>query len=171
MMKLEGRLIHLFYQKDEAAVNRVYVLTSRLLRHLAYDVLKDSDLAQDAVMEAYVNVLYSDNRPSDSKAFVSYLCSATKNSALSILRKLGREIEFDEDSVGANEAKEDNALMETLRKELGYPDFDILILHAVEGYSLKEIATYLDLGSPSAVRGRYARAKEKAKALIKKEGF
>ncbi len=170
-MKLEGRLINLFYQKDEAAVNRVYVLTSRLLRHVAYDVLGDSDLAQDAVMEAYVNVLYSSNRPKDSSSFVAYLCSSVKNSAISIQRKVGKEIALDEDSVGSSEPKEDNALMGLLRAELGYPDFDILILHAVEGYSLKEIATYLDLGSPSAVRGRYARAREKAKALIKKEGF
>ena len=170
-MKIDRRIIERFYKKDESAVNAVYTSTIRLLRHVAYDVLFDLDLSQDAALEAYTNLLYSSYRPASPDAFVSYLCSASKNAAISILRKRKEVGEFQEELLGGQEEKKDDGVLSALRDELGYPDYDILILHVVEGYSLKEIATYLSLGTASSVRGRYARAKAKARRLLEKEGY
>lgn len=170
-MKLDWDCVARFYKKDEAAVNRVYALTHRLLRHVAYDVLFDLDLAQDCAMEAYESVLYSQTQIKGPGPFVAYLCTAAKNAAISKKRKMDRELQLDEEAVGIDEPQSDKGLLGLLRSELGYPDYDIVILHAVEGYSFVEIAQYLSLGTPSSVRGRYARAKKKAKALLEQEGL
>ena len=170
-MKLEAKVIFKFYEKDEAAVNRVYVLTSGLLRFVAKEILGDADLAQDAMMEAYVSTLEADAHIYQPKAFVSYLCKATKNAALSMLRKLGKEEVLPEE-VPEDETKPiDAGLLSSLKEELGSPDYEIVILHVVEGYSFDEIAAFLELGSPSSVRGRYARAKKKARERLGKEGY
>lgn len=170
-MKLDTKVIFGFYEKDEAAVNRVYVLTSGLLRLLARGILGDKDLAQDAMMEAYVSTLESKARIYMPKAFVAYLCKATKNAALSMLRKLGKEEVLPEEIEDAGNKPIDAGLLSSLKEELGSPDYEILILHAVEGYTFGEIAAFLELGTPSAVRGRYARAKKKAKQRLGKEGY
>ena len=166
-MKLDERCISLFYQKDEAAVNQVYACTNRLLRHVAFGVLSDMDLAQDAAMEAYTNALYSSTPLRSPTSFIAYLCSASKNAALSIARKRSHEERLEEE-IPTSPVK-DSGVLGKLNQELGSPDYDILILHVVEGYSFEEIAVFLDLGTASAARGKYARAKAKAKDILGKE--
>lgn len=171
-MEIDCRCIDLYLQKDEGAVTFVYSKTSRLLRHVAFSVLGDASLAEDAMMEAYVSTMDEHLRFPNGKAFVAYLCKATKNQALSMARKIGQTVELPDDEIVASpQEKLETGMLPILKRVLSSEDYDIMILHVCQGYSFQDIATFLDLGSTASVRGRYFRAKAKARDALKQEGL
>ena len=170
-MKLEPRSINLFLRKDEAATAFVYKKTSGLLFHIAFGILRDESLAEEAMLDAYVSLFGKPVSFENDKAFIAYLCEATRNASLSLLEKRKETLPLEEEEVGQNEKNRDTGLLDLMEKTLGKEDFDIFFLHVNEELSFPEISLYLKLGSPSSVRSRYFRAKKTLQTVLKKEGI
>ena len=171
-MDIDRRCIALFTRKDEGAVTAVYYKTNRLLRHVAFSVLGDRDLAEDAMMDAYIKAMDPRLDFPNGQAFVSYLCKSTKNTALSMKAKLEKTVEIpDEEILPSEDAPIEQGVLSIMKRELSKEDYDIMILHVCQSYSFGEIGCYLELGSASSVRGRYFRAKTKVRDALTKEGI
>lgn len=160
-MKIDSQAIRGFFQKNERCVEGVYYATSRLLKYVAFSILRNEGRAQEIVMETYLKA-WNSPYPKDV-SFVSWLCSIAKNLALDDLRKSPSCEELTEDR-GSNSSY--STLWEELENLLSPLEFNVLIERAYFELSFKEIASLNQLSSSSA-RGIYKRAREKSKASLK----
>ena len=53
-MKIDSQAIRGFFQKNERCVEGVYYTTSRLLKYVAFSILRNEGRAQEIVMETYL---------------------------------------------------------------------------------------------------------------------
>ncbi len=158
-----------------------------MMKSLAFSLLKDHHLSEDAVQEALIrlskNIGKIDNI--NSKASKNYIYTVTKNEALRILKKEKSSEDheeavqlFDEDgfnNIGGQtdiEAFADEYgfgpdIEETL-EELSDIDRDIIVYKYGAGYSLKEIAGLINM-DPEAVYKRHQRALGKLKEILEAE--
>lgn len=81
-MHLDKLAIALFLNKDEAATSYIFSKTSRLVKHVAYEILHDDADAEDVMMEVYLSMFGLGVRFHNQNAFLSYLCQAAKNMAI-----------------------------------------------------------------------------------------
>lgn len=161
-MKIDSQAVRGFFQKNERCVEGVYYATSRLLKYVAFSILRNEGRAQEIVMETYLKAWRSPY--SKDVSFVSWLCSIAKNLALDDLRKNPSCEELAEDR-GSNSSY--STLWEELENLLSPLEFNVLIERAYFELSFKEIASLNQLPSSSSARGIYKRAREKSKASLK----
>ena len=159
---MNGKLLKAFFRKEEWAVRVVYDRYSRLLKHIAYEILRDNDLGDDVVNESFVRVLERGEIDGE-KNFLAYLCRTAQNLALDMLRKEERVVHLEEEPAASIEKHDDT--LSILRANLDKEEFDVLILHAVMGYPFKDIAAIFDC-TPASARGVYHRCRQKAKKLL-----
>lgn len=148
---------------------------------LAYSILKDHQLSEDAVQEAMLSLMKNmdkmDNIYSDRSR--NYVYTVTKNKALSMFKAIKREniVQFPDDGglyniegaldVGAfaNEYGFTDELLIDAISKLDETDKDILCCKYGAGYSGKEIAKMMEC-SPDLVYKRMQRATAKLKDII-----
>ena len=164
-------------QEERDKFERIYTTYRPLLIHVAYDILHDTHLAEDAVQNAFFSIFRSlcaiDD--SDCHKIKRFLVIVTENAAKDILRKKNRHpsVELEQvapavaitpdmlDGVAAEEiAKHIAALPEIYRIPL-----ELKVYH---GLSEKRIALVLGIGY-AAVRKRLERARGLLGAALKKE--
>ena len=146
----------------------------RYLYKLTGDVEKASDLTQDTFLKAYENI----NSIRSEAAFKPWLYRIATRTVHSYWRRanLRNFISFDSSKPPAGEITEDTTknieekmtLRIALRK-VPQHQRECLVLHFVEGFKYREIATTLGI-SEEAVRKRVARGKEIFKDAYKSNG-
>ena len=140
-----------------------------LLMKVAYDVLGDNYLAEDAVHEAFIKVTKNMEKIGDvnSQETKRYLITITKNSAIDIYRKkciqMKREVfvdELDEEEMpfACMETDTDNSVLDIL-KNLPANYKDVFLLKYSSRLKNSEIAELLGI-SEANVRKRLSRGKE-----------
>ena len=155
-----------------------------MMKSLAFSLLKDHQLSEDAVQEALIRLSKNTGKIDNinSKASKNYIYTVTKNEALRILKKeKNREDHeedvqlFDEDgfnNIGGQtdiEAFADeygfSSEVASLLEELSEVDRDIIVYKYGAGYSLKEIAELMGMDR-EAVYKRHQRALVKLKEIL-----
>ena len=155
-----------------------------MMKSLAFSLLKDHQLSEDAVQEALIRLSKNTGKIDNinSKATKNYIYTVTKNEALRILKKeKNREDHeedvqlFDEDgfnNIGGQtdiEAFADeygfSSEVASLLEELSEVDRDIIVYKYGAGYSLKEIAELMGMDR-EAVYKRHQRALVKLKVVL-----
>jgi len=156
----------------------IYNKFNRLMLKKAYEVLRDYDLAQDAVSEAFMRAyknLHKIDDPLSGKT-AAFLIMIVKNAAITMLNKHSKSTvadlsEYDEpdsydledDVISKITADELMQTIDCLKDELKTP----FLMKYAYGYSLKEIGKMLKISENNAAV-RISRAKDKmAKALTK----
>ena len=164
-------------QEERDKFERIYTTYRPLLLHVAYDILQDTQLAEDAVQNAFFSIFKSCCKIDDSNCHKTkrFLVIVTENAAKDILRKKGRHplVDLEEvspvlsltpdmlDGLAAEEiANHIAALPETYRIPL-----ELKVYH---GLSEKRIALVLGI-SYAAVRKRLERARGLLAGTLKKE--
>lgn len=147
---------------DSNALGLLYELVGRQMYVTALSVLNDYQLAQDATQEALVKILTSANTLKKSEAAYSWIIAITRNCALDLLRKNGRDIVVDEDTYinyCTSEHSETDTKIDIENALFGLNEVDrqIVILKASSGLSHKEIAEIVGV-SYAACQKRYQRA-------------
>lgn len=148
---------------------------STLMYRKAYGILRDCNLAEDAVQESFMRIIKNFDKFSKKK------CPQTRNKFVNIVRfvsidiyrkrKKQQEVSYDkiEGTIIDELAITDNILegMEIERCLFKLPEsyYIILSLKYDDGYSYKEIAEILDL-SEENVKKRLMRARKKLREII-----
>ncbi len=169
------------------AVTDIFKKYRTMMENLAYSLLKDHQLSEDAVQEAIIKLSKNTDKIDNinSNASKNYIYTVTKNEALKILEK---KIDRNELFMGIQSFEEDESKdiagaldieafcdkygfgieISDILQGLNATDKDIIIYKYGAGHSLKEIAELMDLDR-EVVYKRHQRALGKLKAVLEAE--
>ena len=160
-------------QGDSSALDWLYELTSKPLYSICYTYLHDPHDSADALSETYLAIVKNVDkfRGSGSK---NWLFTITKNICLNILRdkKKTVSVDFNDEetqntlhleSEAPPEVSGESEIVTVAKKVLSPKEFQIVILHAVDGLKFKEIAKIVG-GLETSVRWQYNNALKKIRA-------
>jgi len=150
---------------------------SNMLTRMAYLVLKDYKLAEDAVQETYINFYYSLEKFREEASVKTYLSSILMNQCRQKLRKtwFRRTLPLEAE----NTANQGELYMEDVSEGLdlsqGLMKLDmkyrqVLLLHYYSDNTIKEISQMLGY-SEGTIKSRLKRGRDKLKELIQEDLF
>jgi len=141
---------------------------------VAYCILSDRDLAEDAAQEALAVACRDLHRLRDPEKFAGWLRGIVRNVAKNSMAKRQRESALHEDvSDRPDDRFSGNGSMEAVRqsvRELPGSYREVVMLRYFSGLSYEEIAATLNI-SARAVNGRLTRAKRKLVERLRCNGF
>jgi RNA polymerase sigma-70 factor (ECF subfamily) len=139
---------------------------------LAYSVLDDKDLADDAAQETFATACYNLGTLRRSDKFAGWLASICRNTARNILRSKSKTdaIAFQERSENENFEEHRRDLIREAVFKLRPSERELIVLRYYNGFSQAQISKVLNI-SPSAVNGRLIRAKRKIAKYLKRNDF
>ena len=169
-------------EDDKKKFINVYEKYRRTMCNIAFAIIKNKDLAEDIVHDAFIKFALSLHklRNLPENELKAYLTVITRNCAISLINKLNREkkcdIEFENifisqtDSVETNyEDKEsENNLIEIINNKLATALADVLMLKVKFGLKNKMIAKVLGI-KPNTVAQRLRRARKEIAEILKNE--
>ncbi len=139
---------------------------------LAYSVLGDRDLAEDASQETFAIACQNLGTLRRRDKFAAWLASICRNTARNILRSKSKTeaVDFQERTENENiEEHRRDAIRQAVWK-LRPADRELIVMRYYNGFSQAQISNVLDI-SPQAVNGRLVRAKRKIAKYLKRSGF
>lgn len=162
--------------EHERLFQLIYEKYRYLMLKVAYDVLKDKQLAEDAVHEAFIKAAYNTQKIHiyHSVSPKRYLITITKNTSIDMYRKRQKLLqnEICLSNIPENTDVEysdidkdvDDLLYQSIQR---LPDKyrDVLLLKFLYGYTNTEITHILNI-SEGNVRQRIARGKKKLEYLL-----
>ncbi|MBR1528951.1 MAG: sigma-70 family RNA polymerase sigma factor [Oscillospiraceae bacterium] len=164
-------------------LEKLYQLYEKPFYHIAYSVLHHHQQAEDAVSDAFYQVMTHLDKigEPDSPATKNYMIKIIKNTAINQYRKNIRQNQYCtdlDDSVPDSENEIENTIKKsTLRQTLSElfslvseTDKKIILLHCQENQTFKQIADTLGM-KETAVRKRFERARKRMSAQKGKENF
>ena len=168
--------IRLTAQGDSEAFARLYQATSSSVYAFALSVLKNSQDAEDALHDCYLNVYHSAAAYRSAGKPMAWILTIARNLCLQTLRERRRRAEVPEEDwerlLGQTPglSQDDRLTLRACMEALQGQERRILLLHAVAGFKHREIADFL--GIPLAtVLSKYARASKKMKTILEKESL
>ncbi len=142
----------------------------RPLVALAYGVLGDHQLAEDAAQEAFARALMGLRRLKRPEKFGAWLGQICRNVAIDMARRHRRPFGSDADVAAAT--PNDGAALEAVRQAIdGLPAAmkEVVVLRYYDNCSYEQIADVLGL-SRTTVNGRLTRAKRKLAQQLRRQG-
>ena len=140
---------------------------------LAYSMLSDRDLAEDAAQEVFA-IACRDLRSLKSKErFAAWLAGICRNVSRQMLRaNKGKPVAVG-DNPAARKRDDIEDRREAIRRavwSLREPERELIVMRYFDGFSQGQISEVLDI-SPQAVNGRLVRAKRKIAKYLKRNGL
>lgn len=139
---------------------------------LAYSVLGNKDLAEDAAQETFAIACQKLGTLRRRDKFAAWMASICRNTARNILRSKSKTEAVDFQERVKNQNGEDHrrdAIRQAVWK-LRSAERELIVLRYYNGFSQAQISNVLDI-SPQAVNGRLVRAKRKIAKYLKRSGF
>jgi len=141
---------------------------------LAYSVLGDHNLAEDAAQQAFVTAWLRIAGLRKANRFGPWLATICRNAAQSIVRDRRRVAALrDNAATKSSFAADSNGFDRTVKDAIDglAPMYrEVIALHYYNRMSYRQIESVLGI-SEHKVRGRLARARSKIEAYLKKNGF
>ena len=140
---------------------------------LAYSMLADRDLAEDAAQEVFA-IACRDLRSLKSKErFAAWLAGICRNVSRQMLRaNKGKPVAVG-DNPAAQKRDDTEDRREAIRRavwSLREQERELIVMRYFDGFSQGQISEVLDI-SPQAVNGRLVRAKRKIAKYLKRNGL
>jgi len=140
---------------------------------LAYSMLADRDLAEDAAQDVFAIACRDIGSLKSKERFAAWLAGICRNVSRQMLRaNKGKPV-----ALGDNPAAQKRDDMEDRREairralwSLREPERELIIMRYFNGFSQGQISEVLDI-SPQAVNGRLVRAKRKIAKYLKRNGL
>jgi len=140
---------------------------------LAYSMLADRDLAEDAAQDAFAIACRDIGSLKSKERFAAWLAGICRNVARQMLRaNKGKPV-----ALGDNPAAQKRDDMEDRREairravwNLREAERELIVMRYFDGFSQGQISEVLDI-SPQAVNGRLVRAKRKIAKYLKRNGY
>jgi RNA polymerase sigma factor (sigma-70 family) len=170
-----ARLIEATREGDEKAFTKLVQMYQNLAYASACSLLKDPDLAQDAVQESFLSVYYKLHKLQSFDSFPAWLNTIVKYACYRIIRKyrdsrnLGEEMATEEPQERSPEQileeKEKRQYVLDAIHDLPHNLREVIYLFYIEDHSQKEVAGYLGI-SQSTVNNRLYSARQKLKGRM-----
>ena len=160
--------------ESQTKFEQIYRTYKGLMFYVANQILHNDDDAEDAVHLAFIKIAENIEKilePVCPKT-KSFVVTIVENKAIDIYRKKHRKeiVEFNEETVGLTaEYTGSNRLTQCILK-LPANYREVIVLKYYQGYSIKEIASMLDISIANATK-LDQRAKKKLEVLCKEEGL
>jgi RNA polymerase sigma-70 factor (ECF subfamily) len=140
---------------------------------LAYSMLADRDLAEDAAQEVFTIACRDIGSLKSKERFTAWLAGICRNVSRQMLRakKIKPAALSNENPARSKKSCEDR--QETIRRavwNLREAERELIVLRYFDGFSQAKISEVLEL-SPQAVNGRLVRAKRKIAMYLKRKDF
>ena len=155
---------------DDTRIENIINLYGDLLYRTGIMILGNPQDVQDVLQEVMLKVLQKMPEFHDSEHEKAWLLRVTINLCKDMLRFRFRHqyIQIDELEIEAVDTDDRQLLQEIIQLSSSWRI--VLILHYVEGYSLREIADILSV-SENAVKKRMQRAKKALRAKLEEGGI
>ena len=139
---------------------------------VAYAVLSDHQLAEDAAQESFARALVSVRSLKDKAKFAPWLAAICRNVAKDMAAAKARHIRLEDLSqAGRNNSDgESSRLIRRAIERLPARTKELIVLRYYNNLSYEHIASILGT-STAAVNGRLARAKRKMADFLRRNGF
>ena len=139
---------------------------------IAYTVLSDHQLAEDAAQESLARALVNLRNLNNRSRFASWLAAICRNAAKDMITDRARHISTEDLSQVAqkNNDDENNRAIRRAIEQLPNAAKELIVLRYYNNLSYEQIASILGI-SRAAINGRLARAKRKMANYLKHNGF
>jgi RNA polymerase sigma-70 factor (ECF subfamily) len=141
---------------------------------IAYSVLSDHQLAEDAAQESFARALVNLRNLKSKSRFVPWLAAICRNVAKDMVTVKGKQISTDDISQAAqNNNHNDSAGIQAIRRaieQLPATTRELIVLRYYDSLSYEQIGSVLGI-SQAAINGRILRAKRKMANYLRKNGF
>ena len=161
-------------KRDKSKFEVLYDRYKGLLYHIAYDILRNREDAEEAVSDAFWKIaknILKIPEPVCPKTR-AYVVQVIESTSVDLWRKRQRRVEtvpLEDEPKLQVEYQGKNRVAELILS-LPAHDREILLLRFYQGYSLREAAALLDLSEATA-RKREQRAKDRLEKLCREEGL
>jgi RNA polymerase sigma-70 factor (ECF subfamily) len=140
---------------------------------LAYSMLADRDLAEDAAQEVFAIACRDIESLKSKERFAAWLAGICRNVSRQMLRaNKGKPVALG-DNPAARKRDDTEYRREAIRRavcSLREPERELIVMRYFDGFSQGQISEVLDI-SPQAVNGRLIRAKRKIAKYLKRNGL
>lgn len=172
-----------FTDKEQKKFEQLYDTYSKLMYYIAFDILKDEELAKDAVQEAFINICknFSKISEQDCKDLKGFVVIVIRRVAINMYNKQKKNKVVSLDGfiengeiIGTKEtvynsmtdiSSEENNIVHYMQK-LPAKYGDILLFYYVYGYSAEEVAQIFNMKT-ATVYSYLSRGRKKLEELLK----
>ena len=139
---------------------------------VAYAVLSDHQLAEDAAQESFARALVRVRSLRDKAKFAPWLAAICRNVAKDMAAAKARHIHLvDLSQAGHNNSDgESSRLIRRAIERLPARAKELIVLRYYNNLSYEQMASILGI-SPAAINGRLARARRKMEGYLRRNGF
>jgi len=139
---------------------------------VAYAVLSDHQLAEDAAQESFARAIVRLRALNDKSRFVPWLAVICRNVAKDMVAAKAKQISTEDLSQVAEKNSDDEYIFAVRRAIEQLPDAsrELVVLRYYNSLSYEQISSILGI-SQAAINGRLARAKRKMTEYLRKNGF
>jgi RNA polymerase sigma-70 factor (ECF subfamily) len=139
---------------------------------IAYSVLSDHQLAEDAAQESFARALVNVRKLKNRARFAPWLAAICRNVAKDMVAVKARRINVADLSQAApgSSRDENGMLIRRAIEQLPAPARELIVLRYYNNLSYEEIASVSGM-SPAAINGRLLRAKRKMANYLRRNGF
>ena len=139
---------------------------------IAYSILLDHHLAEDAAQEAFAKALRNLNSLKQESKFPAWLSRICRNSAKDILKAKPRQInteDFPQQQSDRNDEYDCQIVKQAIGK-LPIRERQLIVMRYYNDMSYKQISDVLGI-TGAAINGRLKRAKKKIAKYLERNGF
>ena len=170
--KHESELIEAAVKGDLESFGRLCQRYYAAMAAIAYSVLADHQLAEDAAQESFARALVNLKNMKSKSRFAPWLAAICRNVAKDMVANKARRISIGNLSQVAecSDPEENNFLVRRTIEQLPIRDKELIVLRYYNGLSYEQIGSVLGI-SKAIINGRLTRAKRKMKKYLKRSGF
>ena len=167
--KLQTKLVNAAKSGDLECFGRLCENYYSTLVAIAYSILGDHHLAEDAAQATYAKAITALPKLKDVDKFAAWLARICRNTATDMIRKKNRQYSSDDLSqVQALEKQDDTApLIRQAIAKLAPEEKEIICLRYYDQMSYQQMGEILGISLP-AINGRLKRAKQKMAEYLKR---
>ena len=139
---------------------------------VAYAVLGDHQLAEDAAQESFARALVNLKNLKKKSRFAPWLAAICRNVAKDMVKAEAKQVSTEDLSQAArrnNDRENSNAIRQAI-EHLPGPAKELIVLRYYNSLSYDQIGSVLGI-SRATINGRLLRAKRKMAAYLRKNGF
>jgi RNA polymerase sigma-70 factor (ECF subfamily) len=168
----ETKLVEAAFNGDIESFGKLCQRYYAAMAAIAYAVLSDHQLAEDAAQESFARALVRIKSLKERAKFAPWLAAICRNVAKDMVTIKARQVNTDDFSKIAkeNNHNESTTLIRRAIEQLPVSAKELIVLRYYNNLSYEEISSVLGISRPT-INGRLTRAKRKMAKYLRRNGF